>query len=126
VERLCLFIISSYFLLMLLIISVKGVTSINGDAEALTSPKWQPPKRRYASETVEHGSLNVLSAKFEVSWYDYYDESGEAQSEMTGYDLALMYTGIFLSALHPVWIHLTSYQMGMRCSHTSQAGLLHC
>lgn len=46
------------------------VTSINADPETLTSGKGQPRKRRCALETVEHGSLNVISAKFESLDYD--------------------------------------------------------
>jgi hypothetical protein len=47
--------------------SVKDSPSINADPEALNSHEWQPQKRKYFLETVEQGSLNVISAKFEVS-----------------------------------------------------------
>jgi hypothetical protein len=43
--------------------------SINADPESFASGKWQPRKRRCVLETTEHGSLNVISAKFEVSSY---------------------------------------------------------
>jgi hypothetical protein len=72
---------------MLLIISVKDLTSINGDPETFASGKWHPQKRRRAMETVEPGSLNVISAEFEVSSYGYYDESGIVLSEETGFKL---------------------------------------
>jgi hypothetical protein len=53
---------------MFITIFIKGPASINADPEFLGKCEWQPPKRKYGLETVEHGSLNVISAKFEVSW----------------------------------------------------------
>lgn len=53
-------------LLMFSIASVKGSTCINADPVILASSESQLPKGKYVLETVEHGSLNVISAKFEV------------------------------------------------------------
>jgi len=52
---------------MLLTICVQDPTSINADPETSDSSECGRHKRKYVSETIEHGSLSVLSAKFEVS-----------------------------------------------------------
>lgn len=57
----------SYLLVILWIIYVQDPTSINADPETSDSGEGQPQKRKYVSETIEHGSLSVISAKFEVS-----------------------------------------------------------
>jgi hypothetical protein len=49
-------------------VSVKDLMSIKVDPETFASGKWQPQKR-CALETIEHGSLNVIQEKFEVSSY---------------------------------------------------------
>jgi hypothetical protein len=53
---------------MFLIVSIKGPASINADPVILGNGECQLLKEKYVLETVEHGSLNVISAKFEVSW----------------------------------------------------------
>jgi len=57
----------SYSLLILLTICVQDPASINADPETPDSSEWERQKRKYVSETTEHGSLSVISAKFEVS-----------------------------------------------------------
>lgn len=44
--------------------------SINADPETSGSSEWGHHKRKYISETIEHGSLSVISAKFESLDYD--------------------------------------------------------
>jgi len=51
---------------MLLTICVQDPASINADPETSYSSEWERQKRKYVSETIEHGSLSVISAKFEV------------------------------------------------------------
>jgi hypothetical protein len=50
---------------MLLTVCVQDPTSINADPET-DSSEVECRKRNCVSETPEHGSLNVISAKFEV------------------------------------------------------------
>jgi hypothetical protein len=57
----------SYSLLMILTTCVQDPASINADPETSGSSEWGHHKRKYISETIEHGSLSVISAKFEVS-----------------------------------------------------------
>jgi hypothetical protein len=52
---------------MLLTICVQDPESINADPETSNSSEWECQKRKYVSETIEYGSLSVISAKFEVS-----------------------------------------------------------
>ena len=54
---------------MLLTTCVQDPASINADPETSSSSEWGRHKRKYVSETIEHGSLSVISAKFEVSVY---------------------------------------------------------
>jgi hypothetical protein len=51
---------------MLLTICVQHPASINADPETSYSSEWERQKRKYVPETIEHGSLSVISAKFEV------------------------------------------------------------
>ena len=46
---------------------VQDPPSINADPETSGSSEWERHKKKYVSETNEHGSLSVISAKFEVS-----------------------------------------------------------
>jgi hypothetical protein len=50
---------------MLLTICVQEPTSINADPET-DSSEWGCQRRKCVPETIEHGSLSVISAKFEV------------------------------------------------------------
>jgi hypothetical protein len=54
-------------LLIPLTICVQDPTSINADPDTSDSSEWECRKRKCVSETIEHGSLSVISAKFEVS-----------------------------------------------------------
>jgi hypothetical protein len=48
-------------------VCIKGPSSINADPVAVGIGECQLLKRNGVLETAEHGSLNVLSAKYEVS-----------------------------------------------------------